>query len=166
MGRYIRGNVNEELALGTLAGRTLVSTVFDSVVNERMLVSSIVARWAINNQTPLALSGPIMVGVAHGDYTDAEIEEYLETTGSWDEGDLVAQEVGKRKVRTVGIMNDPDLASLSATLNDGKAIKTKLNWILNQGVTLKIWAYNLGTVALATTAPVVKAEGHANLFPK
>ncbi len=169
MGRYLRGNVNEELALSTLAGRTLVATTFDSTVNERTFVSSIVARWAMNNFTAALLDGPIMVGVAHGDYTDAEIEEWIETTGSWNEGDLVAtREVGRRLVKQIGVFatNPADTGTGSTVLNDGKAIKSKLGWILNQGVTLKIWAYNLGTSALATTSPVVKAEGHVNLFPK
>ena len=167
MGRYMRGNVNEELSLGTLAGRTVVGTTFDSTVNERTFVSSIVARWAINLLTPASAVGPIMVGVAHGDYSDSEIEEWIETTGSWNEGDLVAtREIGRRLIKQIGIFEIPDDANDAVVLNDGKAIKSKLGWILNQGVTLKIWGYNTGTQPLATTVPVVKCEGHVNLFPK
>ena len=168
MGRYLKGSVNEELSLGTLAARTLIGTTFDETVNERTLVSSLVATWSLQDFTAAAGDGPIMVGVAHGDYSDAEIEAVLEATGSWDEGDKVAQEVGKRLVRRIGVfrVQASDAGTGTYTLNDGKPIKTKLNWILNQGVRLKIWAYNMGSSPLATTNPVVGAEGHANLWPR
>ena len=160
MGRYIKGRVDEELSLSTLATKTLTATTFDETVNERSLVSSIVATWSVRDAT--AGEGPILVGVAHGDYSNAEIEEVIENLGSWDEGDKVSQERAKRLVRQIGTLT---LVSGDAVLNDGKAVKTKLNWVLNQGVTLKIWAYNLGLGSL-TTGGVVQAEGHANLWPR
>lgn len=160
MGKYIRGSVDEELALTTLASKTVVGTTFDETVQERTLVSSIVANWSGKDFT--AGEGPIMVGVAHGDYSDAEIEAVIESTGSWNEGDKVAQEVSKRLVRRIGVLS---LADGDPVLNDGKPMKTKLNWILNQGVFLKIWAYNMGSGAL-TTGGIVQAEGHANLWPR
>lgn len=167
MGRYIRGRVDEELALGTLAAKTLIGTTFDETVVDRTLVSSIKAVWSLQNFTAIAGDGPIMVGVAHGDYSDAEIEEVLENTGSWNEGDMIAQERSKRKIRTIGTFDIQvaDAAEGAAVLNEGRLIHTKLNWILNQGVRLKIWGYNLGTGAL-TTGAVINANGHANLWPR
>lgn len=166
MGRYIRGNVDEELALTTLAPKDVVGATFDEAVNERTLVSSLVATWSIGNWTPVANAGPIVVGVAHGDYTDAEIEEWLEQTGQWNEGNLVSREIGARKIRQIGTLESPEAATGSRSLNDGRAIKTKLNWILNQGQTLRVWAYNSGSAAVATTAPSVTVNGHVNLWPR
>ncbi len=166
MGRYIRGAVDEELNLSTLASKTLVSVIFDNVVNERTLVSSIVATWAMQEFTSASGDGPIMVGVAHSDYSDTEMEEYLESTGSWNEGDQIAQEQGRRKVRRIGIFETPQGATDAVTLNDGKAIKTKLNWILLQGQSLRLWGYNLGTSPLASSNPLLSMQGHVNLFPK
>ncbi len=166
--RYLRGNVNEELSMATLGARTVVGTTFDSTVNERTFVSSIVARWALRSFTAAVSDGPILCGVAHGDYSDAEIQAWIDNTGSWDEGDKLAEEVGRRKIRRVGIfpLNPADAGEGAEVLNDGKPIKIKLGWILNQGKTLKIWAYNTGTSALATSIPVLKAEGHVNLWPQ
>ncbi len=161
MGKYIRGRVDEELALGTLATKTLVGTTFDETVNERTLVSSIESIWSLRDFT--AGEGSIVVGVAHGDYSDAEIEEVIENAGSWDEGNKVSQEISKRLVRTIGTFGG---GATEETLNDGKAIKTKLNWILNQGVRLKLWAYSFNTTANLTTGAVVGAQGHANLWPR
>ncbi len=163
MGRYIRGNVNEVLALGTLGPVTVISAAFDNVVSERTLVSSVVATYAIENFTPNAGDGPIAVGLAHSDYSDAEIQAVMTATASWAEGDLVAQEIAKRKVRRVGVFDPNESGDV---LNDGKAIKTKLNWILNSGQTLRVWAFNTGASTLATTDPDVTVEGHANLWPR
>ncbi len=169
MGRYIRGSVDEELSIGTLAALTLISTPFDNTVIERTLVSSLVASWAIQEWTPAANDGPLMVGIAHSDYTSAEIEEWIEATTSWSEADKIAQEVNSRKIRAVGTFVSPGAVgdgAGAAKLNDGKVIKQKLNWILNTGQTLRVWAYNSGSSAFGTTIPLVQVQGHANLWPR
>ncbi len=166
MGRYIRGGVNEQLNLGVLGSEDLAKADFDEVVNERTLVSSLVATFTVAEWTPGAGDGPILVGIAHSDYSDAEIEAFIEMTDSWDEGNLVEQEIAKRKIRKIGIFESPGGATEGVVLNDGEPIKTKLNWILLQGQTLALWAYNMGSSAFAGTTPIVHCEGHANLFPK
>ncbi len=166
MGKYLRGNCDEVLSLGTLAGSTALEGAFGQTVNERTLVSSIVATYTLSGMTPAGSVGPITVGVCHGDYTSAEIEAWIENTGSWNETDLPAQEIAGRKIREIGVFDVPADALSAAVLNDGKPIKTKLNWILTQGQTLNLWAYNSGSLPLATTVPVVRAQGHVNLFPK
>ncbi len=165
MGRYIKGNIDENLPLLTLAADTAVEQIFTQIVNERTLISSIDCLWTLAGMTPVAGDGPIMCGVAHSDYSLAEIEEFLESGGTWNEGNLVSQEVGNRKVRRVGTFDVPGAAGESVTLNDGKRIKTKLNWILLQSQSLRVWAYNLGTGAL-TTGALLDLQGIANLFLK
>ncbi len=166
MGRYLRGGVDENLGIAALAAKDLVAVNFDETVNERTLVSSIVATYSIAELTAGANIGPIMVGIAHSDYSDAEIQEVIDQTQSWNEGDKVGQEVAKRLVRRIGQFAQPGDSLAPVVLNDGKAIKTKLNWILLQGQTLKLWAYNLGTGAVATTTPIITVQGHCNLWPR
>ncbi len=164
-GRYLRGRIDEGLSLGTLAAKTLVSDTWDGVVTERTLISSIVATYVVENIT--TPQGPLLFGVAHSDYSDTEIEAVIENAGSWDEGNKVDQEIAKRLVRTIGTFatQAADAAVINdLEVNDGKMIKTKLNWILTTGDTLKMWVYNLSTAALATTVPILVAEGHANLW--
>ncbi len=165
-GRYIKGNIDELLDVGTLASRTLVRVVFSETVNERTLVSSIKASWSLSSATGGNSIGPILVGVAHSDYSAAEIEALIESTLTWNEGDKIAQEVGKRLIRKVGQFNVSASAADTDVLNNGKPIKIKLNWILNQGQTLSLWAYNLGTVAFGTIDPDIHLEGDANLWPR
>ncbi len=164
-GRYIRGVVDEKLPLTALAAKDVTSTDFDNVVKDRTRISSLVAAYSMDGFTEGIDIGPIKVGVAHGDYSAAEIEEWIETTGSWDEGDKIQQEIAKRLIRTIGVFTWVDsTASGQVALANGVKIKTKLNWILNQGETLLLWAYNMGDAAVATTVPNVFCDGHANLW--
>ncbi len=55
-------------------------------------------------------------------------------------------------------------ANQQIVLNDGKPIKTKLNWILQEGQTLAFVGYNMGSVQVQTTTPDVRILGHANLW--
>ncbi len=166
MGKYLRGAVDEELALGTLASKTLVRAIFDNTVTESTLISSLVATYNLTGYTMVDNAGPITVGVAHSDYSAAEIEEVIEQTASWQAGNLVEQEKSRRKIRVIGTFSEEDLSSGSVALNDGKPIKSKLNWTLHTGQSLALWAYNNGSAALATTDPDVHLNGHANLFLK
>ncbi len=165
MGRYIKGNIDLDFALGTLAPQDVVVAAVADTVNERSLISSIDCTYSLSGYTVIDNAGPIQVGVAHFDYSDAEIEEWIENVTSWDEGDLPSQEIANRKIRSIGTI--PMVTSLAASpLNDGKPIKTKLNWIVNQAQGIKFWAYNQGSAALATTDPDMHVTGHANIFPK
>ncbi len=162
-GSYLKGNINESLALSNLASGALVADTWDEVVNEKTLVSSIVVTWSVDEL--VLAQGPLEFGVAHSDYTDAEILEVLAVTGSWDSGDKISQERAKRLVRKIGVMVSVGDAGISdVTVNDGKPIKTKLNWMLASGDTLRMWVLNKG--AILTTGAFLIAEGHANLWQR
>ncbi len=168
MGRYIRGNIDLDFALGTLAANTLIAQATQDQVGERTLVTSVIATYALSGFTVGDNIGPIEVGLAHSDYTAAEIEAFVERGSSWNEGDQIDREISSRKIRRIGVFqNDGASGDLSrAVLNDGKPIKTRLNWILNAGQGLDFWVYNTGGSAVGTTDPNCHVVGHANLFPK
>lgn len=146
----------DSLTLGALAASDVVSEAFAQTVTEDTWLISADVSWSINGHT--ATQGPIDVGLAHSDYTAAEIEECLEIASSWDVGDKIAQEKRRRKVRFVGTFNgDQEHESL----NDGVPIKTKLGFKLAEGDTLSLWAYNRDGAAL-TTGTVVVVNGRIN----
>ncbi len=163
--RYLRGKINIDVDVGTLAANTLAAQVLGDTVKDRSWVSSVRASYSLGIVTPTSGVGPLIVGWAHSDYTAAEIEEWLETTGSWDEGDKVQQEIARRKIKTVGTFQSPGSAILDTVLNDGKELTTKLGWMLNQGQTLDLWIYNSGEAAYVTTDPDMRVVGHANIWP-
>ena len=165
MSNYTKGNVNEDLPLLTMASGTLKTVVFDETVTETTRISSLVATYALDQMT--APDGPIEFGVAHSDYSDAEILEYIQAQATWDKGNLTQQEISKRMIRKIGVMAT---GSMSATFasdhvhNNGRPVKTKLNWPLFTGDTLTLWAFSRG--AVDTTGAQLRVDGHANLWAK
>jgi len=144
---------SENLGLTTLADETIVAQAFDSTVDDTTFVLSIEATWALSGHT--AGEGPITVGVAHSDYSAAEILEWFNAGGSWDRGDKIANEQRRRKCRQVGTF--PGLAS-EEVLNEGKALKTPLKFNLSPGDTLQQWAMNQSGGSL-TTGSIVDTNG-------
>ncbi len=163
MSRYIRGNIDLNMVVGLLTGETLTSTNVADAVVETTRVTSLVATYGLAGYTPTVGVGPLIIGVAHSDYTDAEIEEWVELTTGWDGGDLVSREVARRKIKRIGTFRMPNAVGESSVLNDGKMIRTKLGWKLFEGDNLNFWVYNPG-VTVATTSPDISVAGHANLF--
>ncbi len=166
--RYLRGAIDHKLNLGsTLAPQTVIGSAIADVLVEEAWLSSVKATWSMDLFTTASNRGPIVVGVAHSDYTDTEIEEWIENLNSWETKDKIGQEIARRKIRMVGtFFNPPDAAGAVALLSEGRMVRTKCGWMLGTGQTLKIWGYNSGSGALATTDPAVRVQGHANLWPK
>ncbi len=146
----------DSLSLGTLANEDVVGgdMIGGQQVVDNTWMMSIRANWTIDDLT--VGQGPIIVGVAHGDYTDAEIEEWIEVNSSISQQNLVENEQARRFIRQVGVF---DGSLVGQSLNDGKPIKTKLKFVLQAGETLRMWAYNFSGDALQTTVPVVRALG-------
>ncbi len=163
--KYIDGVIDDRVTAATLAPNTLVGLNVTKVTIDTCRISSIRATWSLLNFTPVNNS-MVVVGVAHSDYTDAEVEGWLESAGSWDRGNTTAREVRSRMCRIVGTFRIGATGSAAdvAVLNDGRPIKTKLNWLLTEGQTIKLWVFNGGAAAYATTVPVLEVQGKANLW--
>ncbi len=96
-------------------------------------------------------------GLAHGDYTNAEIEECLEAATSIDPGDKIANERANRLVRFIGTFKK-DAGGLSGSYNDGKRTKIRLNWPMPIGKLIVMWVRNAsGTVW--TTGSTLTVDG-------
>ncbi len=163
--RYIKGNVNIDVGLSTLANKAATSGSSQQTVADTTRLSSVRATYTLSNFTAGVDQGPILCGLAHSDYSNAEIEAWIEQTDLWDLGNMVAKEISSRRIRMVGVFNTPETASLSSRLNDGRPIRTKLNWVLAEGDGLRVWAFNTGTVTLnGTTNSNLNVFGRANLW--
>lgn len=146
-------NVEQSLGLGTLTNNVLIGSNFTGTVTKPEFPISAKLAWAMRGST--VGEGPIIVGLAHSDYTDAEIEAFVENTGSWGLGNKTQQEIAQRKIRIVGKF---PLALADEVLNDGKPITTPLRFGLVTGQTIKFWAYNSGGSSL-TTGAIVEVDG-------
>ncbi len=108
---------------------------------------SVKSVWSLKGLT--VGQGPIMVGYAHSDYSTTEIKEAIEASGAIDIGNKVAQEQANRLVRIVGQFSGD---AADETLNDGKPLKTKLNWAVGIGDEVSQFAYNDSGAPLTTGA--------------
>jgi len=142
--------IDKTLTVGSLLSAAVIKADWNSVVDSDMFAISMDAIWGKSGGTPG--EGPLTVGVAHGDYTAAEIEEHLDVIGSWDSGDKILNEQRRRKVRTVGSF--PNSVE-DEVLNDGRLIKTKLGFVVEIGETLSTWAWNRSAATIATGVLVV-----------
>ncbi len=140
-----RVRVTPELALLTLASDTALVVSMTGAATSTYRCMSLKGTWAINNL--VTTEGPITVGFAHSDYTVAEIKECLEAFAAIDQGNKISNERSNRLVRIVGVLN-----GTMPRLNEGRPIKTRLNWLITIGDEVKPFAYNESTAALTTGA--------------
>ncbi len=139
-----RVRVTPELALGTLVTDIAIpGAIQGGTSTTQMTIASIIATWQLQGLT--AEEGPITVGYAHPDYSATEIKECLESQAAIDRGDKVAQERANRLIRIVGTLD-----AEASVLNEGRPVKTKLNWFMVAGDTPNIFAFNEGTSNLTT----------------
>ncbi len=142
--------IQSSVALGTLGAGVLIGADLLAASDSDFYAISIDLSWSINGLT--AGEGPIEVGLAHGDYTDAEVEAYIEESAQLTRGNLIAKEVMSRKVRTVGTFAPG--ATTEAVLQNGMKVRTKLGWQVTTGETIRVWARNPTSGALTTGAAV------------
>ncbi len=146
------------ITVGALATNTVVAGALAPASTAAYRLISCVYRWALSDHT--AGEGPYTVGYAFGDYSVTEIKEAIEIANSISPSDKVAQEKANRWVRIVGTFAGDQV---SETLNDGKALKTRLNWFIPIGSTVNAFVYNEDN-ATQTTGSLIDLSG--NLWVK
>lgn len=83
--------------------------------------------------------GPIEVGVAHGDLTNAEIEEALQAELT-DPDDIIARERARRPVRRAGQILGTSSVDAANLLNGGQVKRVPCRFSIGDGHTFKLWA--------------------------
>ncbi len=142
-----------DLTLAALAAGDMIS-LNDLVANnggQRVFAVSMDVTTTIRAATPG--EGPVQVGVAHGDYTAAEIEEWYESQAGMDPTDKVAQEKNGRLCRDIGQFS---LVGANEVLNNGNLKRVKLGFLLEDSKGIDAWAH---TSTLLTTGAVVNFSG-------
>ncbi len=140
--------ITPEKSLSTLLSDTAIVGDLTGVSANEYRCKSISACWALTGLTPG--EGPITVGYAHSDYSVAEIKECLEAQAAIDFGDKIAMEQGNRLVRVIGSFSP----EANSALNDGKPIKTKLNWLIGIGDQVNMFCFNDSPSTLTTGSRV------------
>ncbi len=131
---------SESKALSTLADDTVISgNLLSGNLTEDFFCTSIVGTVSLEAHT--AGEGPIEMGIAHNDYTVAEILENLkaEILGT---ADKILLEQSRRLVRRGGMFTGQ---ATSEVLNQGMPIKIIVKRLFESGKTINLWARNMDT---------------------
>ncbi len=146
-----RVRIANTVAPGALAAGAVITGVGSNATTNSMRFISLDASYSWTDIQQITDDG-MEFGVAHSDYTSAEVEAALEAGASMDIGNLVSsREVGQRLVRVIGVM--PAMASAAGAgvaFNDGRRVKTRLNWPAAIGDTLNFWMRNASGVIWVT----------------
>jgi len=76
-----------------------------------------------------------------------------------DQGDKISNERSSRLVRTIGFFTGAPGTDASKSFNDGKPMKTKLNWLLTEGKAIAVWIRN-GSDTVYTAGTNLLVVGH------
>ncbi len=152
-----RVRVASGFAVGALAALDLIAGAIIPVATDPYRLMSTDLTYKITDLGSASDDGQEF-GLAHSDYSDAEIEECLESQASIDLGDKVAQEQANRLVRSIGTFTGDGLSGGDKNVNDGLPIKTKLNWHMSTGDALRLWIRN-GSGVIWTTGSAIVAQG-------
>ncbi len=150
--------INAAVTVGALASLTVVKGVIHASSTNMFRVISLNCSYSWSG-IAAAIDDGMEFGIAHSDYTAAEIEECLEASGAIDQGDKVAQEQANRLVRSIGIMSGSGpIVDGQRSFNEGRKQRTKLNWLLGIGDTLVLWMRN-GSGVVWTTGSTALVAG-------
>ncbi len=128
------------LPAALVAGGVVAGSITDAVTSPLRIVS---ARLTYNmSDVPQVSDDGHEFGLAHGDYTAAEVKECLDASGGINKNDKIAMERTNRLVRTIGTMAGQQSVDGGRSYNQGEPEKTKLNWYVGVGETLAIWIRN------------------------
>ncbi len=144
--------ISAALGLSTLGSVTVLTGTFTGISDAQYRLMSTKSTWDLIGQTEG--EGPIVVGLAHSDYTVTEIKEALEAAAAISQGDKIANEKANRLVRIIGTFG----GGANSVLNDGRPVKTRFNWNIAIGDASVLFAYNDSGSAL-TTGAVLNVNG-------
>ncbi len=146
------------VVVGALAASDVVVGAISGTLSEKLRIVSTELTYNLSDLGAEIDDGQEF-GLSHSDYTAPEVEEALEATASMDQGDKISSERANRLVRTIGFMTGSGPADTGRSHNDGKPVKTRLNWALTTGDTLNAWIRN-GSDSVYTSGATLDLIGH------
>ncbi len=160
-----------DLSAGLTAKDLAKDQLTDDVADSNFIATSVDLTWTSHIEQgaePIDI-GPLQFGLAKSDYSDAEIEAWVENPSGFTRANLVQQEISNRIIKLVGAFTYPAVASAAKVsaraINDGKPVHTRLNWRILSGQSLSLWVFNAGNDdVVATSGQDVNAYGKINGF--
>ncbi len=144
---------NSGIALGTLAGETAIVVTTDISWTEdfRCLKSEI---FAMLDGITTGEGARLVLGIANGDLTAAQIAECLQADGPGDRNDTVPGERAERPVWIIGAVVGDLVGARFVGHNGGPLMEWKKRWTFSNPEGLEFFIYNQSGTALTTGATV------------
>ncbi len=147
------------MELGALASEDVKNILMTADLStESYWASAVHLVVGIDDET--ADDGPLDLWVGVSDLTDTEVEEFLEQTLSFAEGNISEKEINSRGryLRHLGILD-----TSGEGFNNGRVKKLKLGFGLATGQSIKLFARNMGQTALTSGATIhIQGQLHGN----
>ncbi len=143
--------VATSITIGVLAAKDLVSGPVTGVSTSSYRIMSVDFNYALSDLGATADDGQEF-GLAHSDYTDTEIEQCIEVSASVDVSNKTEQEQANRLVRIIGNLVGAPGTGAGLNFNDGRPMKTRLNWGMGIGQNLVLWIRNFSGTVYTTGA--------------
>ncbi len=144
--------VDATTTLGALASGVFITGILIPTVEQEHFAISMDISVTMGDHT--VAQGPLAVGVAHGDYTVAEISEWFNSTGVM-AGDQIALERSRRKIRDICAL---DGEATTEKAFDGSVKRIPLRFKVEDGESVNIWAMNQDDDPL-TTGTFIRVYG-------
>ncbi len=150
-----------EMGGGIAIDDLIKDQITDDTADDNFIATSVDLTWTgqIEQAAEPDNVGPLLFGLAKSDYSDAEIEAWVENASGFTRANLIQQEISKRHIKHVGTFTFPSLApsetagKVTAQLvNDGMPVHTRLNWRILEGTSISLWVYNAGNTAVVTAS--------------
>jgi len=140
--------LNAAQVLGTLGDNTVLKiAMFGGNLTEDLFIKAIKGTWTIRGLT--ATEGPLSFGIAHSDYTVAEIAEALDAGSLLGPASKIEGERARRLVRKIGTFSG---AATEETVNNGNPVYTRVGWTQQDGADVNLWVQNQSGATLTTGA--------------
>ncbi len=144
--------VETTLSLGSLSADAVLLSALTAFGITKVRLISADLTWSRKGAT--VNEGPVRVGLANNNLAIGEVAEKLDARPT-SQTDIIAMERSRRPVRDAGAFQGENA---NETLNDGKVIRTKLGFVLDEGAELSIFVRNKSGASL-TTGGVVQVQG-------
>ncbi len=147
--------VNATMAMSTLSDNIVIKANVQAVFTRRFRLIYVKGFWSLRGGT--VTEGPIAIGLAHSDYTIAEIAEATDVSVI-SSSEKIANERAKRLVRKIGSFVGAAANEELRGNSGGEQVYTKLNWALEEDFTLDMWAQNRSGAGL-TGGQILEFDG-------
>lgn len=133
--------INERIDPGALANNAVAGVAIGDNGGENYILEWV--KLSVSGGDFAADEGPFEVGIAHGAYSDTEIQEWMDLseTLKFGRADIQQLEIQNRRIRLLGTFGAGDGVT-DQHVNGGRPVFQRLNWYVDESLGFKLFVAN------------------------